>query len=263
MPELPDVEVFKKYLRKTSLNKKIVKTEVLANDMLGGISETQLKRRLKNQSFSDTHRVGKYLFVKCANNWLVLHFGMTGFLSYHRSPEAAPRFTRLFVEFDNGFRLSYSCMRKLGIIDLTDDLDAYTKKKELGKDPLDKDFTEGYFLNLIKGKRGSLKSFFMNQKYIAGLGNIYADEIFFHTNLHPKDKVEKVSEEKWKEVYKNMMRILDTTIKAKAEIEKYPKDYLIHYRKADETCPKCGGRIRQIKINSRSTYFCESHQGSN
>lgn len=260
MPELPDVEVFKKYLRRTSLNKKITDTEIYAEDMLGEISAAQLKRILKGRSFSDTYRRGKYLFVKAADYWLVLHFGMTGFLSYHKNPEEAPRFTRMFLEFENGFRLSYSCMRKLGIIDLTDDLKSYIDKKELGKDPLDEDFDGKYFLNLVKGKRGSLKSFFMNQKYIAGLGNIYADEIFFHTNLHPKDKVEELPEKTWKQVYKNMESILKTTIKANADIGKYPKDYLIHYRKADETCPKCGGRIRQIKINSRSTYFCESHQ---
>jgi formamidopyrimidine-DNA glycosylase len=117
MPELPDAEVFKEYLDATSLHQKIEKVAVFGADMLEGVSVTDLRATPGKSPFHATCRHGKYLLVQLdSDRWLVLHFGMTGFLKHFKSPEKETAHERLLVRFDNSYQLAYDCQRTLGLI---------------------------------------------------------------------------------------------------------------------------------------------------
>ncbi|MEF8848276.1 MAG: DNA-formamidopyrimidine glycosylase family protein, partial [Candidatus Thermoplasmatota archaeon] len=199
MPELPDVESFKKYLDSTSLNQKINEVKITRKRILEKISEEKLVNKLKKNKFFSSHRHGKYLFVKLKKHWLMLHFGMTGKLKYFKKPEEKPKHTRMLVKFSSGFNLAYDCQRLLGKISIIKDINQYLKQKNLGPDALDIDFSD--FYSRYKDRRGKIKSGLMNQKIIAGIGNIYADEILFQTGIHPETKLNNINKAQLKIIY--------------------------------------------------------------
>lgn len=261
MPELPDVQVFKEYLDATSLHHEIRKTEVRDESLLGDISSTGLAKKLKGKSFKSTKRHGKYLFVEVdSSGWLVLHFGMTGFLKYYLNEDEAPGHIRLMIHFKNDYKLAYDCQRKLGLIDFIEDIKEYIKKKKLGADPYSSDYRLEDFKKTISQTRGSIKSFLMNQSWIAGIGNIYSDEILFHVDVHPEADITKLNEQKLKKLYQSMKTVLKTAVRNKVNPDDFPRDYLLPHRKDGEDCPRCSGKIRKKTVNGRSAYFCDRHQ---
>ncbi|MBS1271472.1 MAG: Formamidopyrimidine-DNA glycosylase [Candidatus Marinimicrobia bacterium] len=259
MPELPDVEVFRRYFDSTALHQEITAVEVRETRLLDGIDTRQLNHLLRDKEFTGTERHGKYLFAQVASHgWLVLHFGMTGFLKYYKQSEEEPPYPRLLFEFSNGYRLAYDNMRMLGKVAYIDTIDDYVAKQDLGPDALK--LSEEDFIALIPEKRGMIKSALMDQSFIAGLGNIYVDEILFHTGIHPRRQVSDLSDIELQTMYDTMHEVLGTAIELEIVISEFPGDYLIHYRDEDAECPKCGSPIRKIKVASRSTYFCERCQ---
>ena len=130
MPELPDVEVFRQYMDSTSLHQKIADVSLKDKSLLGEASSRDLQVRLKDRKFQSTLRHGKYLFAETdEEDWLVLHFGMTGFLKYFKNDEQAPEHIRMLITFNNGYHLAYDCQRKLGLIDLTKDTEKFLEEK--------------------------------------------------------------------------------------------------------------------------------------
>ena len=260
MPELPDVELYRRYFSETSLNKKIKEVIISDNSMLGKVSADKLISSLKDKKFSDTKRIGKYMFAKAGDNWLVLHYGMTGYLEYFKNADDKPSYTKLQIQFGNGYNLAYVCIRKLGVIDLTGNLEKFINSHKLGPDPLDNNFGYDDFNKIVSKGRGKIKSFFMNQKNIAGLGNMYVDELLFQTSLHPESDISRLDKKTIHQLYKNMNRILHKAIDKDAEIDKLPASYLISHRKKGAACPRCKGKIEVKKLSGRSTYFCNTHQ---
>ena len=117
MPELPDVEVFKRYLDATALHKTITDVEVESTQILDGVSKGKLHKSLKGRQFLSTHRHGKHLLVALEKeSWLTLHFGMTGFLKYFKQMDKDPEHDRMLISFDNGYHLAYVSQRKLGAV---------------------------------------------------------------------------------------------------------------------------------------------------
>lgn len=134
MPELPEVENYRKFLEGTALHKKIIKVWV-DDGKLTKPNEKTVKNRLKGNRFTGTKRIGKYLFVKLENNeFLIMHFGLTGNLGYYKDEEDKPRFTRVTFHLENGFFLAFICMRKFGWIRYEKDLEKYLSESRLGKD---------------------------------------------------------------------------------------------------------------------------------
>ncbi len=259
MPELPDVEIFKKYLDSTSLHKKIKNVEVKNNKILDNTSSKKLKNEIVGKSFSDSKRHGKYLFIKIGKQkWLMLHFGMTGFLKYFKNKEEEPDHTRVLFSFDGGYHLSYDCQRLLGKVRLINDIETILKEKNLGPDALGIDLPK--FKDIIKDKRGMVKTFFMNQKNLAGVGNIYSDEILFQTGIHPKSKINNFDNEIIKKLYENMINVLNTAVEANANPDNFPKNFVIPHRNKEDHCPIDGKTLKKIKVNNRGTYFCPKHQ---
>jgi formamidopyrimidine-DNA glycosylase len=100
----------------------------------------------------------------------------------------------------------------------------------------------------------------MNQKIIAGIGNIYADEVLFQSKIHPKSSVDKLKEDSIEKLFKNMKKVLTKAIRGQADPQKFPDSYLLPYRNADNNCPVCGTKIRIVKVSGRTAYFCPDCQ---
>lgn len=261
MPELPDVEGFRQYFNYTSLNKKILKIDVNAVEMLRRISSRSIKMNLKNTWFTKTDRHAKYLFAFTNNGKiLVLHFGMTGSLKYYKNEKEEPDHTRMLINFTNGYHLSYNCPRKLGKIFLINDKQEFIRNKQLGPDPISDNFNLKTFKELLNGKRGTIKSTLMNQKTISGIGNIYSDEILFNSNIHPASRTEKLNDDQVKKMFHMMRKILHKAIEEGVDENNMPRTYLLPNRAPGEDCPRCNGKIKKKTIAGRSAYFCDKHQ---
>jgi formamidopyrimidine-DNA glycosylase len=259
LPELPDVEAFKQYLDATSLHKSIEKIEVKTSEILGNISAQELRDKLVGHEFQSSRRYGKYLFVEIdGDSLLTLHFGMTGNLECFKDIEDEPPHTRLLITFGNGFHLAYDCQRKLGEINLAKDVDSFVKEKNLGPDALDLDFDT--FRKIVEKRRGSLKYTLMNQHIIAGIGNIYSDEILFQAGIHPKTKANKLNTQTFKKLFDKIQNVLLTAVEHQADAENFPENYLIPSRSKGGKCPLCHSELERIKVSGRTTYYCPEHQ---
>ena len=261
MPELPDVEIFRKFLDKTALHLSIEKVEVLATDVLDDISQKQLQSQIKGHQFESTDRYGKYLFTGLSDNGcIVFHFGMTGYLDYLKDGNQAPKHTRVLFSFDNDYHLAFVLQRKLGRITLARDIDSFLKKQCLGPDALDKNFGLKDFEKAIKEAKCSIKSALMNQERIAGIGNIYSDEILFQAKLYPKAKVSELNDQDFERLFKEMKNVLKTAIDSQADPLKMPRNYLLSHREKGGKCPICGADLKSKKISGRTCYYCPSCQ---
>lgn len=257
MPELPDVEVFKQYVDATALHQEITEVAVRSREILNDVSSRRLKGRLEGHRFESTRRHGKYLFVRVESGpWLVLHFGMTGFVSYFKDRDDEPPHARLLVSFSNGYHLAYDSQRKLGEILLIEDAQQFIQEKRLGPDALDPDFDFDAFRRTFGKGRAMIKSALMNQQRVAGIGNIYADEILFQAGIHPKKKLTQLGEEDYRKIFQAMKEVLQVAIERRANPEEFPDDYLIPHRQVGERCPNCPGTIEKVKISGRTAYFC-------
>jgi formamidopyrimidine-DNA glycosylase len=261
MPELPDVEVFRRYLDSTSLHKRIKQVQVHTRNMVEGAPAWKLKATLEGHVFKSTDRHGKYLFAALDNkHWLVLHFGMTGFLKYFKDLEKNPPHERMLLTFYNGYHLAYDCQRKLGKITLTEDLEAFISEEKLGPDALADPFHLAAFREALAGSRSAVKSALMNQNLMAGIGNIYSDEILFQAGILPTEKAQALDEEATKRLFRSMKDVLKTAIDSQAKPEALPDSYIIPHRKKNGKCPKCGKALQKEKVSGRSSYFCSKCQ---
>lgn len=257
MPELPDVELFRRYLRRTALHRRVEAVRVDRGErLLERISERGLKRRLERHTLASTRRHGKVLFVGLDDDAgaLVLHFGMTGFLRYYRNAGSAPRHPRLVLELDDGYRLAYDCQRLLGRIGFTRDPDVWIEEHGLGPDALALD--AGSFSKLLAGRRGFLKSALMDQQKIAGIGNVYSDEILFRAGLHPRLAVADLTEEDLRSLHRALRDVLEGAIRYCADPERVPRTWLLPHRGEGGHCPRCGRGLRRIQISGRSAWAC-------
>src|SRR5207248_8794154 len=174
--------------------------------------------------------------------WLRLHFGMTGFRRYFKGEEKAPPQTRVLFVFEKDHRLAFDDQRKFGEIGLIKDVDEFLKQRSLGPDALDVDFSG--FKELLAGHRGAVKFVLMNQKLIAGIGNIYADEILFHAHIHPATEIGRLGEKNVGKLFRATRYILKKAIEAKADADLMPKSWLLPRRGKGGKCPRCGRELK-------------------
>lgn len=254
MPELPDVETYRRYVGATALHKVIRSTHVPGAELLEDTSPQALGRQLDGHAFEQTRRHGKYLFLQLDDGgFLVLHFGMTGRLRYFKdSPH--PEHTQLLITFANGYRLAYVAPRKLGMIALTADMDDFVKRKELGPDALQ--LGPDDFRELLESSRGGVKSWLMNQHHLAGIGNVYSDEILFQARIHPRRSLKSLDSDDRQRLYRALQDVLKKTIDAQADPDRVPASFLLPHRQEGEPCPRCGTPVRQEEIAGRTAYYC-------
>ncbi|GAA4309554.1 formamidopyrimidine-DNA glycosylase [Pontixanthobacter gangjinensis] len=257
MPEIPEVAYQKIYVDSTSLHKKIVKVD-LGADKIFQSPKKDFKERLLNNELVSSEQIGKYLLLELKDKaYLVIHFGMTGKLDYFNHDEV-DKHAQLTLTFEEGSKLSFICPRKFGKLFLTESVEEFRKQQKLG--PHASDLSEKEFKELFENKKGNVKTALMDQSFIAGLGNLYVDELLFHSGIHPKAKSEKLSKADLSKMYKNMIEVLDTVTKSKTEGTKLPDSYLRPHRTEGEDCPNGKGKIEMIKVGGRSTYFCPECQ---
>lgn len=259
MPELPDVEVYKKYFDKYTISKSIKAVEVKDHKVVK-TSEEQLNQELRDRSFQKSRRWGKYLLAEFdEHKWLLLHFGMTGALNYFNDSSEAPKYGRVLFHFNNNHSLAFINKRKFGYVDLIYDLESFKKNKKLGQDALDFELDE--FKDIISNrKRSKIKAVLMDQKKIAGLGNVYTDEILYQTKIHPEEYVTRLQPKDIERIYNTMNRVLHTTINHQADPKDLPDSYLTPHRQKGASCPKCSGKIKRISSAGRSSYICKACQ---
>jgi formamidopyrimidine-DNA glycosylase len=259
MPELPDLEVFKRYVDSTSLHQDIEKIEVKDGRVLGGVSAGGLKRGLEGRKFETTRRHGKHLFVELDDGgWLMLHFGMTGGLKYYKDAGEEPTHARVLFYFTNGYHLTFDDQRLFGKVDLIGDPDDYIQEKELGLDPLDLDFSA--FRERLGGRRGEIKATLMNQRIFAGIGNIYSDEILFQVRLHPRTSVGRLDADNIHELHEQTRRVLRAGIEHEANPGNLPDSFLLPHRQEGTDCPRGNGEIRKTRAAGRTAYYCPACQ---
>ncbi len=259
MPELPEIQIFKEYFDATSLDKDIAEVEVKSKEILQKITEDYLKAKLKDEEFLSSQRHGKYLFASVSGKFLIVfHFGMTGSLKYFKAQKDEPPHDRLLINFKNGYQLAFDDQRKFGRVTIAYTIDEFLAEKRLGKDALEINFHD--FKEAIGKKSGTVKSALMDQHVIAGIGNIYSDEILFQTRINPKKKIDEIENKALKELHSNMRRILETAIKNHADLQSYPRNYLLYNRVRGAKCPNCGGKIATVKVAGRTAYFCPNCQ---
>ncbi|MDT0685435.1 Fpg/Nei family DNA glycosylase [Autumnicola psychrophila] len=257
MPELPEVAYQKKYVDATALHKKVVKMDFGAKKLFQS-SQKDFENAVLNKKISGTQQLGKYLFLNITSGKeLVLHFGMSGKMEFYQHDEV-PKHAQLTLFFEDNSRLSFVCPRKFGKIYLAEGIEDFQKKNSLGNHALD--VKEEEFIKLLQDKKGSIKSALTDQHIIAGIGNLYADEILFQCKIHPKTSTAKLSDKEIKCLFEKMEKILKKVTKSKTEDSKLPENYLTSHRKEGADCPDCKGKVEMMKVSGRSTYFCPDCQ---
>jgi formamidopyrimidine-DNA glycosylase len=259
LPELPDVETYRRYLAAHALHQGIAHVKVSSPRQLAGTSPQGLRRALVRRRFESTRRHGKHLFARIGKGrWLMLHFGMTGSLSYDRKGRGVPPYTRLRIDFGRDRQLAFLDPRKLGRIALTDSPRRFIEARHLGPDALALD--RAALAKLAAGTRGAIKSWLMDQHAIAGIGNIYADEILVQARIHPRRSPNALERRALGRLFTSLGQVLRQAIAAGADPARMPKSFLLSRRKRGARCPRCGGAVERMAIGGRSTYYCPSCQ---
>jgi formamidopyrimidine-DNA glycosylase len=255
MPELPEVETFKRYLDSTSLHQRITGVEVRDAYVLKRVSARELARRLKGRPFENSHRHGKHLFVRAGNElWLRLHFGMTGSLEYLKQHQAVPKTARVIFRFADNRRLAFDDQRKFGEIELIKNVDEFLQTRGLGPDALKISLWQ--FKAIVGKPRGALKAILLNQQLIAGIGNLYADEILFRARMHPATEAARLSDQDLQRLFRAMHYVLEKAIALKTDFNRLPKSWLLTRRGKRGRCPRCGRGLKTATIGGRTSWFC-------
>ena len=255
MPELPEVETFKRYLDGTSLHQRITGLEVRDAYVLKHVSARELTRRLKGRRFENSRRHGKHLFVRASDKlWLRLHFGMTGSLEYLKNDEVPPKTARVIFHFTDNCRLAFEDQRKFGEIELIEDVGEFLQTRGLGPDAVGIGLSQ--FKAIVGKHRGAVKAILLNQQLIAGIGNLYADEILFRARVHPATEAARLSHKDLRRLFRATRYVLDKAIALKTDFNRLPKSWLLTHRGKHGRCPRCGRALKSAIIGGRTAWFC-------
>lgn len=257
MPELPEVEMVRRYLERTVLGKTIRMAEVRDDRILHAVSPPDLKEAVAGRVFRSVRRHGKWLFLELNEDlWLALHLGMTGDPVFLNQGEEPPHHTRLLISFTDGSSLAYSDTRIFGEIGLATGPGVFIRERRIGPDALDLDLPG--FLELMRNRRGSIKSMLLNQHLLAGVGNLYADEALFLAGIRPDSR--NLDDRRLKKLFASVQRVLRTSISCQADLHRLPDGYLLHHRHPGGRCPLDGTILERATIAGRTTYYCPKHQ---
>lgn len=263
MPELPEVETKRRYIEKTSLNKQINSVKVIDDRILRDISPATLKKSLKGTSFLKTSRRGKYLLLKTSvGTTLLMHFGMSGDVVYASSGELQPKWTRVTFCFKDGSALNYTSKRMLGKISLynTDNPSEIPDISRLGLEPLERSMTFRVFSEIIKSRNTTVHQVLMQQELIAGIGNIYSDEIAFQAGILPYRKTIDLREVELRALFDKMKWVLKKAVDLDDDLDNMGKLFIIPNRVKGGTCPHGHGELSHRTIGGRTSYYCRKCQ---
>ena len=263
MPELPDVEIYKRTLDAHALRRKIRRAVVSDGRILGDLAQKDFVARLEGNRLERSRRHGKHLLVELGRDgWLTMHFGMTGSLEYVEPADADVPYDRVRLDLGDG-SLVYVNRRMLGRVGLAEDADAFVADEELGCDALDPAFDLEALSTALDGRR-EVKAVLMDQSVVAGIGNIYADEILFQARLHPKTPGRGLDKAERRKLLARIREVLRTAIDRGAGAEQFldrlPADWLLPQRHKGGTCPRGHGALAILQAAGRTGYYCKRCQ---
>jgi formamidopyrimidine-DNA glycosylase len=270
MPELPEVETVLRGLRARALGRRIAAVEVLHPAVIVG-SREEFAGSVKGRTIEAVARKGKVLALTLADQaagppcYLLLRLGMTG--QFVVAPRAAPLqpHTHLRLVLDDGRKeLRYRDVRRFGRFRCCTAEELQAVFGDLGPDA--REISEAQFLAALEGRRGPIKSWLLNQQFLSGVGNIYADEALFDARLHPLTPAGRLSRQAARRLHRAMKKVLDravalqgTSFRDYIDIEGRPGSYrtrLRVYQRTGEPCRRCRTPIRRLVIAGRSSHFC-------
>jgi formamidopyrimidine-DNA glycosylase len=261
MPELPEVETIVRDLRKNIIGKKIVNVFASKEKFVRNISFEKFKKEILGKEILEVNRRGKYILIKLSLNYILLiHLKMTGRVILEKDD-----YTYFTFELSDGSNLYYSDPRQFGIIELYKEGEL---KLDLGVEPLSKEFTFEKLKKIVNSKKTNIKNILMDQKLIAGIGNIYASEILFRAGVNPERK--NLTDLEIEKIHEAIIFILKKAIELKGDsISDYIRidgtrggyqNYAKVYGRKGEKCFNCGEDIKYVKINQRGTFYCPKCQ---
>lgn len=299
MPELPEVETIVKDLNRTVQGLKITDVWTDWKKMVKKPSYSEFVRQIKNRKILKARRRAKYILIDLSKSkTLIIHQKISGHLLYGKwqikdkevksllsgplKEDPQNRFIRLIFYLNNGKQLGLSDLRRFARVLLidTNKVNQLEEINNLGPEPLDKNFTFKKFKEILESKkaargeprqrRGKIKQVLMNQNIIAGIGNIYSDEILFEAKIHPLKNVQKLEQEDLKKIYQAIKKILRRAVllrgdsmsdyrDVKGKKGRY-QDVQKVYQREGEKCYRCEGIIKRIKISGRSAHYCPTCQ---
>lgn len=253
MPELPDVEGFRRELADKLPGRRIRHVNVNDTGILRNTTAQSLGRRLTGHRFGDPRRHGKWLILPTDGPTLLIHSGMTGHPYYAANGTDPERYERLAVSLDRG-ELRYTDLRKLRGVWLADgDDEAADVMGPQGPDALGIGLRA--FREALSGRRGRLKPTLMDQSVIAGLGNLLTDEICWRAKMHPLRLVADVDDLELKRLHAAMTRVLRTAVRH-GRVPGLPR-WLTGVRdEPDPSCPRCGTRLKHGRVGGRTSMWC-------
>lgn len=264
MPELPEVEITKQGIMPYVINQSIEKIDIHHRSLRYPVSDALTL--MEGQVITNVTRRAKYLLMHSDGFYLLIHLGMSGSLRISESDEPRKKHDHIVFKLSNGKELRYHDPRRFGFVQIYrgDETPDYLTK--LAPEPLSDEFNEAYFKKIIQNRKQLIKSFIMDQRFVVGVGNIYANEALFMSGIHPtkptqdlKPKAQKILLDSIKTVLSRAIGEGGTTLKDFVQPDG-THGYFAHslsvYGRDKAECVNCGVEIQKITIAQRSTYFC-------
>jgi formamidopyrimidine-DNA glycosylase len=257
MPELPDVEGFRRVLETCAKGRVIQRVDVRDAGVLHGVSARRLSDALEGRRFTKPERHGKWLLARTGGPTLILHFGMTGRLLCAHPDDEAEAHDRVLFTVGGDRQLRYRDQRKLQGLWLADESDVARLLDRQGPDAMAVD--RRAFEALLSARRGRVKTVLTDQSVLAGLGNLLADEILWRAGLRPAGRASDLTEAERRRLYTHMRRTLRSAVTAGCVP---PRDSWLTGHRDDPlpACPRCGAPLRRTRIAGRGTVWCPQCQ---
>jgi formamidopyrimidine-DNA glycosylase len=273
MPELPEVETIKNTLEQLILGKTIELVQVDLPRIIRHPAVEDFQQIIEGKRIEAIKRRGKFLLFQLSDNWTIIsHLRMEGNYGLFKSDEPVAKHTHVIFYFTDGTQLRYRDTRQFGTMDLVNTSDVANHKSiaNLGIEPLETNFTEQYLYDQITKKQKSIKAVLLDQGIIAGIGNIYADEILFRSKISPMIAANKLSIEDCSNICKNTKLVLKEAIKVGgSSVKSYVnglgkmgmfQQQLLVYKQNGKPCAVCGSEIQKTRTAGRGTHYCPNCQ---
>ncbi len=270
MPELPEVETVVRGLRQPLIGRSAQSMWTDWSRIIRTPDPDNFAARIAGQTFRAVDRRAKYILCRLDHDILVVHLKMTGRL--YVTPDAAvhdaDRWVHFGLQLDSGMQLRFSDARKFGMVALVASLDEIAPA--LGPEPLEDSFTPEVLRERLQRHRKSIKALLLDQAFVAGVGNIYADEALFRAGIHPLRTANSLSDAEIGALYAAIRAALNAGIEYEgASVNWYRKPdgtsgeaqkHLYVYGREDQPCERCGTTILKIRVAQRGTHYCPTCQ---
>ena len=270
MPELPEVETVKNELFPLVVGRRITGITLVWEGIVKELPLDEFCSRTVGQEITAITRHGKYLFFHLSNNdFLLIHLKMTGSLIVSQNPPEPAKFIRAIIHLDNATNIYFRDPRKFGIMRLVKDTAAIREK--LGPEPLEESFAPQLLAKRLANRTAPIKALLLDQKFIAGVGNMYADEVLYAAGINPWRRGGSLTRSEIKRLHHEIRRILWAAIENKgASVDTYFRpdgsegsahyEFKVAHGLGGKTCSVCGGPIERVVVRNRGTYYCPKCQ---